>query len=150
MITYLVGMIGWLKLLWHFSSYGFGYGLRPKAEVFEGRTFGYGRRWKLCLWSNTDKGYCLEQSINCHQSKSCQNAPLWAEVLMSFLFCFCWVLRRNPRGFCKWSTVYILGQYAPKLPLNYVVVHLFPSWLVWSWAEIKITMHVALSKRPIN
>ena len=36
-----------------FLSYG--YGLRPKAEVFQGRTFGYGRRWKLRLRSNTAK-----------------------------------------------------------------------------------------------
>ena len=27
-----------------FYSYGFGYGLRPKAEVFHGRSFVYGRR----------------------------------------------------------------------------------------------------------
>ena len=38
-----------------FGSYGFGYGLRPKAEVFQGWTFGYGRRWKLGLQSNTAK-----------------------------------------------------------------------------------------------
>ena len=38
-----------------FLTYGFGYGLRPKAEVFQGRTFGYGRRWKLHLRSNTEK-----------------------------------------------------------------------------------------------
>ena len=47
----------WSKLLWHmfynFLSYGFSYGLRPKVEVFQGRTFGYGRRWKLRLRSNT-------------------------------------------------------------------------------------------------
>ena len=36
-----------------FLSYGFGYGLRPKAKVFHGRTFGYGQRWKLRLRSNT-------------------------------------------------------------------------------------------------
>ena len=36
-----------------FLTYGFGYGLRPKAEVFQGRTFGYGRRWKLHLRINT-------------------------------------------------------------------------------------------------
>ena len=36
-----------------FLSYGFGYSLRPKAEVCQGRTFGYGRRWKLRLRSNT-------------------------------------------------------------------------------------------------
>ena len=45
------------KLLWHvfyiLLSYGFGYGLWPKAEVFQGWTFGYSRRWKLSLWSNT-------------------------------------------------------------------------------------------------
>ena len=40
-------------MLHFFLSYGFGYGLRLKAEVFQGRTFGYGRRWKLCLRSNT-------------------------------------------------------------------------------------------------
>ena len=34
-------------------TYGFGYGLQLKAEVFQGQTFGYGRRWKLCLRSNT-------------------------------------------------------------------------------------------------
>ena len=39
-----------------FWSYGFGYGLRPKAKVFHGRTFGYGQRWKLSLRSNT--GHC--------------------------------------------------------------------------------------------
>ena len=38
-----------------FLSYGFGYGLRPKAEVCQCRTFGYGRRWKLRLRSNTGK-----------------------------------------------------------------------------------------------
>ena len=47
----------WSKLLWHmfyiFLTYGFGYGLRPKAEDFQGRTFGYGRSWKLRLRSNT-------------------------------------------------------------------------------------------------
>ena len=37
----------------HFLPYGFGYGLQPKAKFFHGRTFGYGRRWKLCLRSNT-------------------------------------------------------------------------------------------------
>ena len=48
----------WSKLLWHkfylFLSYGFSYSLQPKAEVFQGRTFGYGRRWKLRLRSNTE------------------------------------------------------------------------------------------------
>ena len=46
--TYLVGMIAdqnfFDKCFTFFSSYGFGYGLRPKAEVFLGGTFGYGRR----------------------------------------------------------------------------------------------------------
>ena len=36
-----------------FRSYGFG--LRPKAEVFYGRKFGHGRRWKMWLRSNTEK-----------------------------------------------------------------------------------------------
>ena len=36
-----------------FWSYGFSYGLRPKAEVCQGRTFSYGRMRKLCLRSNT-------------------------------------------------------------------------------------------------
>ena len=45
---YLVGMIA-DKIFYNiffmfFLSYGFGYGLQPKAEVFQGRTFGYGRR----------------------------------------------------------------------------------------------------------
>ena len=40
-----------------FLSYGFGYGLQPKAEVFQSRIFGYGRRWKLRLRSNTDGSY---------------------------------------------------------------------------------------------
>ena len=40
-----------LKKNW---SYGFGYGLWPKAEVCQGRTFVYGRRWKMWLRSNTD------------------------------------------------------------------------------------------------
>ena len=60
--TYLVGMIAgkifydiWFPL---FLTYGFGYGLRPKAEVFQGWTFGYGRRWKLRLRSNTAKLGC--------------------------------------------------------------------------------------------
>ena len=45
--TYLVGMIAgkhFYDTYFTFLSYGFGYGLRPKAEVFQGRTFGYGRR----------------------------------------------------------------------------------------------------------
>ena len=50
----------WSKLLGHmfynFSTYGFCYGLRPKAKVFQGQTFGYGRRWKLHLRSNTVNG----------------------------------------------------------------------------------------------
>ena len=45
---YLVGIIP-SKIFYDISytvflSYGFGYGLRLKAEVFQGRTFGYGRR----------------------------------------------------------------------------------------------------------
>ena len=40
-------------MFYNFLSYGFGYGLRPKAEVFQGQTFGYRRRWKLRLRSNT-------------------------------------------------------------------------------------------------
>ena len=31
---------------------------------------------------------------------------------------------------------------------SYVVVHSFPSWLVW--AEVKFMVHVALPKQPIN
>ena len=42
-----------MTLFLHFLSYGFGYGLRPKAEVCHGQTIGYGRRWKLRLRSNT-------------------------------------------------------------------------------------------------
>ena len=47
--TCLVGIILGKKfydmyVIWFFLSYGFGYGLRLKAEVFQGRTFGYGRR----------------------------------------------------------------------------------------------------------
>ena len=58
----------WSKLLGHmfynFLSYGFGYGLRPKAEVFQGWTFGYGRRWKLGLRSNTAKYLCHRNWIS--------------------------------------------------------------------------------------
>ena len=57
--TYLIGMIAGKNFLWHmfyiFLSYGFGYGLRPEAEVFQDRTFCYSRRWKLHVRSNTDK-----------------------------------------------------------------------------------------------
>ena len=46
--TYLVGMITGKKFydvcFPLFLTYGFRYGLRPKAEVFQCRTFGYGRR----------------------------------------------------------------------------------------------------------
>ena len=48
-----------------FGSYGFGYGLRPKAEVFQGRTFGYGRRWKLGLRSNTAKDITIALANLC-------------------------------------------------------------------------------------
>ena len=38
-----------------FLSYGFRYGLRPKAKICQGQTFNYGRRWKLRQRSNTIK-----------------------------------------------------------------------------------------------
>ena len=41
----------------------FGYGLRPKTEVCQGQTSGYGRRWKLRLRSNT-VSYTLLQVLN--------------------------------------------------------------------------------------
>ena len=52
-------------------SYGFGYGLRPKAEVFQGQTFSYGRKWKLRLRSNTaiDKDYIQIALIYCKRFK---------------------------------------------------------------------------------
>ena len=44
--TYLVGMIADQNFydicFIFFISYGFGYGLRSKVDVFHGRTFGYG------------------------------------------------------------------------------------------------------------
>ena len=46
-----------IHMFYIFLTNGFGYSLRPKAEVFQGRTFGYGRRWKLRLRSNTDGSY---------------------------------------------------------------------------------------------
>ena len=52
----------------NYLSYGFGYGLRPKAEVFQGRTFGYGRRWKLCLRSNT--GFTSTELVEQFQSST--------------------------------------------------------------------------------
>ena len=36
-----------MTYLLHFLSYGFGYGLRLKAEVFQDQTFGYGRSGSL-------------------------------------------------------------------------------------------------------
>ena len=61
---YLVGIITGrifydTYMLYVFLSYGFGYGLRLKAEVFQGQTFGYGRRWKLFLRSNTANNYLM-------------------------------------------------------------------------------------------
>ena len=46
--TYLVGMIAgknFYDICFPLSlTYGFGYGLRPKAKFFQDQTFGYGRR----------------------------------------------------------------------------------------------------------
>ena len=51
----------WSKRLWHmfYNFLSYGYGLWPKAEVFQGRTFDYGRRWKLRLQSNTGLYYLV-------------------------------------------------------------------------------------------
>ena len=46
------------------------------------------------------------------------------------------------------NNIYNLGSKL--FSFSYVVGHLFPSWLFWSGAEIKCTVHVTLPKRPIN
>ena len=58
--TYLFGMIADQTFMTYFyvfypTASATVYSRRPKAEVFQGQTFGYGRRSKLCLRSNTEK-----------------------------------------------------------------------------------------------
>ena len=74
--TYIVGMIAdqnFYNMFYIFLSYGFGYGLRPKAEVCHSRTFGNGLRWKLRLRSNT-LGYI--------RLKVCWMLVTWLKVAM--------------------------------------------------------------------
>ena len=67
-----------------FLSYGFGYGLRPKAKVCHGRTFGYGRRWKLSLRSNTGEIWIQVWVILLQlYEKSCYNSS-WNSISWQF------------------------------------------------------------------
>ena len=54
-----------------FFSYGFGYVLQPKAEVCQGRKFGYGQRGRLRLQSNTVHQKLCHPNANANVPERC-------------------------------------------------------------------------------